>query len=72
MSKKLSDLLINIASVNENPEITGLAYDSRKVKSGYLYFAWPGVHVHGNAFIGKALDAGAKAVIYQDEIPDDG
>ena len=69
MSKKLSDLLINIASVNENPEITGLAYDSRKVKSGYLYFAWPGVHVHGNAFIGKALDAGAKAVIYQDEIP---
>ena len=38
MSKKLSDLLINIASVNENPEISGLAYDSRKVKSGYLYF----------------------------------
>ena len=52
-----------------NIQITGLAFDSRAVKPGFLFFALPGVHTNGNRFITSALKNGAKAVIYQDELP---
>ncbi|MBO4728511.1 MAG: UDP-N-acetylmuramoyl-L-alanyl-D-glutamate--2,6-diaminopimelate ligase [Spirochaetaceae bacterium] len=52
-----------------NIQITGLAFDSRAVKPGFLFFALPGVHTNGNRFIASALKNGAKAVIYQDELP---
>jgi UDP-N-acetylmuramoyl-L-alanyl-D-glutamate--2,6-diaminopimelate ligase len=48
-----------------NPIITGLEYDSRKVKPGNLYFALPGLHSDGHDYIAAALDAGAAAVIHQ-------
>ncbi len=46
-----------------NPEITGLAVDSRDVKEGYLFAALPGTRVHGATFIQFALRMGAVAVI---------
>ena len=52
-----------------NIQITGLAFDSRAVRPGFLFFALPGVHTNGNRFIASALKNGAKAVIYQDELP---
>ncbi|MBQ9539591.1 MAG: UDP-N-acetylmuramoyl-L-alanyl-D-glutamate--2,6-diaminopimelate ligase [Treponema sp.] len=45
--------------------LTGLAFDSRSVKSGDLFFALPGTHTSGNAFIGDALNSGALAVVYE-------
>lgn len=46
-----------------DPEIAGLTADSRAVKPGYLFAALPGVKADGRAFIAKAIEAGAAAVI---------
>jgi UDP-N-acetylmuramoyl-L-alanyl-D-glutamate--2,6-diaminopimelate ligase len=44
-------------------EITGLAYDSRKVKPGSLFAALRGEKVDGYSFIEQAIAAGAVAVL---------
>jgi UDP-N-acetylmuramoyl-L-alanyl-D-glutamate--2,6-diaminopimelate ligase len=46
-----------------NPEITGIAVDSRAVKEGYLFAAMPGSKVHGAQFVPIALQQGAVAVL---------
>ena len=51
-----------------NPRITGLEYDSRKVQEGSLYFALPGLHTDGHAYIGDALAKGAGAIVHQHKI----
>ncbi|MFP3091081.1 UDP-N-acetylmuramoyl-L-alanyl-D-glutamate--2,6-diaminopimelate ligase [Treponema sp. TIM-1] len=50
-----------------DPLITGMDYDSRRIKPGNLYFALPGLHVDGHAFIPGAIQQGAAAIIHQDE-----
>ena len=49
-TKKLSQLALT-ARGGANPDITGLAVDSREVKDGYLFAALPGTRVHGGEFI---------------------
>ena len=44
-------------------DVAGIAFDSRRVRPGYLFVAVTGTQVDGHDFIGKALDAGAGAVI---------
>lgn len=44
-------------------DISGLAYDSRKVAPGYLFFAFSGAKVDGAQFADAALKKGALAVI---------
>jgi UDP-N-acetylmuramoyl-L-alanyl-D-glutamate--2,6-diaminopimelate ligase len=51
-----------------SPEITALEYDSRKIGTGSLFFALPGLHADGHKFIDDAIKRGAKAVIHQNEI----
>lgn len=46
-----------------NPQITGIAVDSRAVKDGHLFAAMPGSKVHGGEFIQYALRQGAVAVL---------
>ncbi|MBA3688612.1 MAG: UDP-N-acetylmuramoyl-L-alanyl-D-glutamate--2,6-diaminopimelate ligase, partial [Chloroflexi bacterium] len=48
-------------------EITALAYDSRHVAPGTLFFAIPGDHVDGHDFIGDAVARGARAVVAERE-----
>ena len=40
-----------------NIPITNLAFDSRDVKEGALFFALPGTHRNGNDFISQALES---------------
>ena len=76
MNKKLSELLGSIeheiysieglsASNAENIEINSLEFDSRKVKSGSLFFALPGTHINGNEFIPSAIEKGASAIVFE-------
>jgi UDP-N-acetylmuramoyl-L-alanyl-D-glutamate--2,6-diaminopimelate ligase len=44
-------------------EITGIAYDSRRVTPGMLFVAIPGQHTDGHEFISNAIERGAAAVI---------
>ena len=50
-------------------EITHLAYDSRDVREGTLFFAVPGVHVDGHDFAAQAVASGALAVVAERAIP---
>ncbi|MDO6520128.1 UDP-N-acetylmuramoyl-L-alanyl-D-glutamate--2,6-diaminopimelate ligase [Shimia thalassica] len=51
------------AAGGKDPEITGLAVDSRLVKDGFLFVALPGTRVHGGEFIQYALRMGASAIL---------
>ncbi|KHA52833.1 UDP-N-acetylmuramoyl-L-alanyl-D-glutamate--2,6-diaminopimelate ligase [Sulfitobacter geojensis] len=46
-----------------NPDIAGLAVDSRLVREGFLFAALPGSRVHGAEFIQYAVRMGAAAVL---------
>lgn len=48
-----------------DPEISGIAYDSRKIKPGYLFVAVRGFHQDGHSYIGKAVEMGAVAVLLE-------
>jgi UDP-N-acetylmuramoyl-L-alanyl-D-glutamate--2,6-diaminopimelate ligase len=50
--------------------INGLAYDSREVGPGFLFFALPGLHVDGHDHIGDAIRKGASAIVHSREIAD--
>ncbi|MGH2416986.1 MAG: Mur ligase family protein, partial [Candidatus Limnocylindria bacterium] len=49
-------------------EVTGLAYDSRKVTPGTLFFAVQGDHVDGHDFVASAVEAGAIGAVVEHEI----
>lgn len=51
-------------------EVLGLAYDSRKVVPGTLFFAVPGVHVDGHDYAAAAVEAGAIGLVVEREVPD--
>jgi UDP-N-acetylmuramoyl-L-alanyl-D-glutamate--2,6-diaminopimelate ligase len=51
-------------------EVLGLAYDSRQVAPGTLFFAIPGVHVDGHDYVASAVAAGAIAVVTERELAD--
>ena len=46
-------------------QIDDVAYDSRAVTPGALFFCVPGVHVDGHDFAARAIDAGAVAVVVE-------
>ena len=48
-----------------NQNITGLAYDSRKVTAGQIFFAVPGEKMDGHKFISGALERGAAGVVVE-------
>jgi UDP-N-acetylmuramoyl-L-alanyl-D-glutamate--2,6-diaminopimelate ligase len=49
--------------------VTSLAYDSRKVRPGAMFFALPGEKVDGNQFVREAVDRGAVAVASEQAQP---
>ena len=80
MTKRLSELLLSLTSHDiaytitgtlEDAQVSSLAFDSRAVTQGALFFALPGVHADGNSFIEQAIERGAVAVVYQGEIAED-
>lgn len=62
---KLQDVLTNKIVIDQTLEITGLQNDSRLVKAGDLFFAYPGSHSDGRNHIHDALEKGASAVVYE-------
>lgn len=47
----------------QDPDITGVTADSRKVRPGFLFAALPGSLADGSAYAAQAVSAGAAAVI---------
>jgi UDP-N-acetylmuramoyl-L-alanyl-D-glutamate--2,6-diaminopimelate ligase len=50
-------------------EVRGLAYDSRRVQPGNLYFAFQGAKVDGRNFAFQAMERGALAVVSEQSAP---
>jgi UDP-N-acetylmuramoyl-L-alanyl-D-glutamate--2,6-diaminopimelate ligase len=63
-----ADLIEEHGRDSDDPLISGLEHDSRKVKPGNIYFALPGLHTDGHSFIPAALDRGAAAIIHQEAL----
>lgn len=51
-------------------DVEGLQYDSRKLRPGEAFFAFPGEHVDGHSFVPQALASSAAAVVSEREAPD--
>ncbi len=49
----------------------GLDYDSRRISSGYLFFAFPGSRTDGRKFAQDALERGAVAIAGESDAPAD-
>jgi len=54
----------------EDPEVTGLAHDSRRVGRGDLFVAIAGEHFDGRRFAGQAVGGGAVAVLGPEPAPE--
>ena len=66
---KFRDIMGNVETLatSGDAEITGIIYDSRKVKPGYLFLAMRGESSDGNRFVDAALRAGATGIVTDSE-----
>lgn len=72
---KLSELLKEIRVVSlsaaADPEITGLAYSSKKVEPGNIFIALKGQRADGHDFLPEALERGAAVVVSERPRPNE-
>lgn len=68
-AKTLGQLLPGVAASCATTLVTGLALDSRRVRAGDLFLAYPGESSDGRRFIEAAVAAGAAAVLAENGGP---
>jgi UDP-N-acetylmuramoyl-L-alanyl-D-glutamate--2,6-diaminopimelate ligase len=75
-SRALSEIVDRIAGagllaegVTVDPQIAGVADDSRRVGPGDLFCAWTGTDTDGHSFVDAAARAGAAAVLVERPVP---
>jgi UDP-N-acetylmuramoyl-L-alanyl-D-glutamate--2,6-diaminopimelate ligase len=70
---KLAELLARcpdaLVTGGDEHEVGGVTHDSRRVRTGDLFAALPGLNVHGLDFLDQALASGAAAVMSDAERP---
>ncbi|MEN8137512.1 MAG: UDP-N-acetylmuramoyl-L-alanyl-D-glutamate--2,6-diaminopimelate ligase [Bacteroidota bacterium] len=68
LNKILGGINVLELSGNSSAEITSVEFDSRKVTNGSVFVAISGVAVDGHKYISKAIELGAKAIVYQNNV----
>src|SRR5262245_11943502 len=53
-----------------NTVIRGIAYDSRRVEPGFVFVAVRGMRADGNAYVDRAIEAGAAAIVSEMPTPE--
>jgi len=68
---KLTEILETVQTLtiegSTDRDITGIAYDSRRVMPGNMFVAMRGVHTDGHRFVDMAIDRGATAVVFEQD-----
>lgn len=59
----LHDIDLKLLQGSADKDIAGMSSDSRKIKNDFVFFALSGTQIDGHQFIGKAIEAGATAII---------
>lgn len=72
LSKLLKDLRIIKLDGTDRMEITGITFDSRRVKPGNLFVCITGFSMDGHAFAKSAVEQGAIAVVTERDLGDIG
>jgi len=71
---KLGELLERVqpveTGVDQNADVTSLAYDSRRVEKGCAFFAIEGEKTDGHLFVEDAIRRGAIAIVSEREAPE--
>lgn len=69
---KLKDILkdceYEVLQGDINTEVIDIAYDSRNVKTDYMFVAIPGFIVDGHDYIERAINSGASAIVCEKEL----
>lgn len=71
ITRNLGDLLpgdLLLPDATAKIPVKGIALDSREIKSGWLFLAFPGAAVDGRQFIDKAIANGACAIISEGNV----
>ncbi|MCZ6804549.1 MAG: UDP-N-acetylmuramoyl-L-alanyl-D-glutamate--2,6-diaminopimelate ligase [Proteobacteria bacterium] len=66
-SKSLGELLSGLTTVGESIDVTGVAIDSREIKSGDLFMAYRGSQFNGIDYIDDATQSGAVAIAIDED-----
>ncbi|GBF34460.1 UDP-N-acetylmuramoylalanyl-D-glutamate--2,6-diaminopimelate ligase [Desulfocucumis palustris] len=69
LSTLIKDIKIEYIHGENDPEIKGIAYDSRKVQPGYVFVAVEGFKTDGHIFLERAVKAGAVALVLEKDVP---
>ena len=64
----LKGIPFTVLQGNEDTEIAGIAYDSRKVKDGFLFVCMRGATVDGHRFAASAAENGAAALLVEEAV----
>ena len=67
LSQLIAPLDVRSATGDPTRTINGIAFDSRRVQAGYLFVAIGGTRVDGHQYISRAVDAGAVAIVRQEQ-----
>ena len=69
---RLEDILKNINVIETQgdiaQEISGIHIDSRKIEPGHLFVAVKGTQTDGHAYIAKAIELGASAIVCPNKV----
>ena len=72
--KRFEDIIADVEAIEiynpQNPEITALEYDSRRIEAGACFFAVTGAASDGHNYICSAIERGAVAVVCQ-QLPEE-
>ena len=68
LNEIVTDLDFDLLQGDLDISVEGIAYDSRKVKPGYLFVSISGFTHDGHDYIDEAIEAGAAAILVEKEI----
>ncbi|MCK4419300.1 UDP-N-acetylmuramoyl-L-alanyl-D-glutamate--2,6-diaminopimelate ligase, partial [Candidatus Aerophobetes bacterium] len=68
LKELIADLEIERIKGEVNLQIEGLAYDSRKVESNFIFVAISGFRQDGHQFIAQAVEKGARVIVMEKDV----